>query len=298
MISVGATVVTGASGRVGASIVRKASAQGLELCGLYHCRCLTSPGIEAYQADIADRRSLFTLLDRIRPEKIIHCAAIAHDDEEERLRCVNIEGTANLAEYCKAHGAYLVHLSTDLVFDGEKGRYREDDELSPVGRYPLSKARAEEAVRESGARASIARIPINYGWSRDGTTFAEWILSRMRQGVQVPLFVDQFRSPIYLGNLAEALLELARRECPGTFHLAGADRITRYDFGLRMADLFRFPRELLAGVKMEEVAYRGSRSKDCSLDVTKARSLLATPLLGVEEGLRAFKEEEGQAVMP
>jgi dTDP-4-dehydrorhamnose reductase len=291
-------LVTGGSGRVGSHVCRKARRFFGEVYATFHSRRCETAGVSFHALDLRRGPEVAELLDEVKPRIIIHTAAIANEDAQERLQAVNVEGTEHLVRYCEAHGAYLVHISTDLVFDGMKGRYCETDAVNPRGRYPASKLAAEEIVVKSGIPASILRISINYGWTPTRSSFGEWILGEVAAGRRVPLFVDQYRSPLYLDNCAEAIVEVAQRRLEGIIHLGGADRITRFEFGLRMSEVFGFSPDMLKGTGMSELSYTGSQCPDCSFNIEKAGNLLATRLMGVEEGLSAFKNEKSPFSYP
>jgi dTDP-4-dehydrorhamnose reductase len=285
-------LITGGSGRVGSYLCRKALSPAREIHATYLSHGCELSGVSFHRLDLRQEAEVRILLDEIRPDVLIHTAAIPNEDAEERLLAVNVKGTEQLVRYCEKTEAYLAHISTDLVFDGKKGNYRETDAVNPLGLYPTSKVMAEELIMKSCIEASILRITINYGWTPTGSSFGEWILKESAAGRKVPLFIDQFRSPIYLHNLADAIVEIAEKRLKGIFHLGGADRITRFNFGLKMGEVFGFSREGLIARGMNEHTYTGSHCPDCSLNIEKAQSSLSTGLLGVEEGLKAFRNEE------
>ncbi len=179
----------------------------------------------------------------------------------------NVEGS--VAAATAARGRRLVQLSSDLVFDGRRGRYREDDPPSPVSDYGRSKAEAERLVAELHPAATIVRTSLIYGGpepgpqerlARDGTRF----------------FVDEIRSPVQVDDLAEAILELLARDVPGPLHLGGSDDVSRYDLALLLgADPAR----------IERAHTTPDRAPDVSLDSSRAATLLTTRLRGVREVL-------------
>jgi dTDP-4-dehydrorhamnose reductase len=286
-------LITGGSGRVGSYLCQRARVMGWEVHGTFFSHELPLPGILFYRLDLASEREIGECIRLIRPAVVIHGAAIPKEVEWDLLLAINVRATAILARICADMGIFLIYVSTDLAFDGTKGLYKEEDAVNPVGPYPLSKVMAEEEVREGGGETAIARIPINYGWTASRSTFLEWILKEGCAGRPVTLFCDQFRSPIYLGNLAEATLEIARRRLTGTWHLAGSERVTRYEFGLAAASLLGFPEKWLLPAKLNDTLFKGSTCADCSLEVSKAARLLNVPLLRTREGLQAARDEQG-----
>lgn len=175
----------------------------------------------------------------------------------------NVAGSEAVA--AAAGGRRLVHLSTDLVFDGLRGRYREDDPPAPVHDYGRSKAEAERRVAELHPEATIVRTSLIYGGREPGTQ--ERLAS---QGTR--FFVDEIRSPVRVGDLADAILELLELDVPGPLHLGGADDISRYDFALLLgADPGR----------IERAHTTPDRAPNVSLDSSRAAGLLQTRLRGV-----------------
>jgi dTDP-4-dehydrorhamnose reductase len=162
-----------------------------------------------------------------------------------------------------------VHLSTDSVFDGARGRYREEDEPSPVNSYGRSKAEAERRIAALHPGATIVRTSLIYGGADPGPQ------ERLaREGTR--FFVDERRSPVQVGDLADALLELIELDVPGPLHVAGADDVSRYEFALLLgAD----PR------RIEAAHTTPDRAPDVTLDSSRARSLLRTRPRGVHEVL-------------
>jgi dTDP-4-dehydrorhamnose reductase len=196
-------------------------------------------------------------------DAIVHTAYRQWEDEWE----VNVEGSEAVAR--AGEGRRLVHLSTDLVFRGDRGRYSEEDEPDPVGSYGRSKAEAERRVAAACPGATLVRTSLIYGGAEPGPQ------ERLaREGRR--FFVDELRSPVQVGDLADALLELLPLDVAGPLHVAGADDVSRYDFAVLLgADP--------SGV--EATTTTPDRAPDVTLDSSRARGLLQTRLRGVREVL-------------
>jgi dTDP-4-dehydrorhamnose reductase len=215
--------------------------------------------VEWVQADIRDPEAA--------RRAVAGVDAVIHTAYRQAEWDVNVTGSASVAE--AARGLRLVHLSTDLVFDGVRGRYREEDAHAPVSPYGRSKAEAERLVRELHDRATIARTSLIYGGDEPG---AQERLAA--EGTQ--FFVDEIRSPVQVGDLAEALLEVVRMDHTGPLHLGGGDDISRFDFAV----LLGADRE-----RIEPGRTTPDRAPDVSLDSSRAAALLQTRLRGVYEVL-------------
>jgi dTDP-4-dehydrorhamnose reductase len=282
-------LITGASGLVGGN----AAVLGREtwnVSAAYGSRPFQAAGMSAVRLDLTDARSIRSLVQSLRPDAVIHCAASSKLDECEadknRTFAVNAESVRVLAGACADSGARLVFTSTDMVFDGEKGRYAETDPVSPINVYGESKCAAEEHVRRFCADHAIVRVALVYGKpATGGTSFSEGFLKTWRAGKPVFLFTDQFRTPVEVTGLAEALLELAGSSFRGTIHAGGADRVDRYTFGCVLARKAGISAELLKPVSMAGAVLPAKRPRDASLDVSLAGSLLKTRLLGFREGI-------------
>ena len=222
-----------------------------------------APGASVERVDVRDGAAVGALLRRLRPRVVLHTAY----RQEERE--VNVAGSENVARAARAVGARLVHLSTDVVFDGRKGSpYVEDDPPSPVTDYGRWKAEAEELVRTAHPGALIVRTSLIYGGAEP---------SKHELAAHEPsrtFFTNEIRSPVQVIDLAEALLELAALDVSGTLHVAGADAVSRVDFA-----------ELLVRGPVRRARAPATRPLDCSLDSSRARAMIRTRLRGVREVL-------------
>ena len=183
---------------------------------------------------------------------------------------VNRDGAANVAR--AARGLRLVHLSTDVIFSGAKGRYVEDDDPDPVTDYGASKAAAEALVREAHPDALLVRTSLIYG----GPGTPESKHERNARDPGFTFFTDELRSPVQVGDLAAAVLELVEADVGGILHVAGADDVSRCEFA-----------RLVAGdaVRCAPIPPEAVRPHDCTLDSSRARGILRTRLRGCREVL-------------
>ena len=224
-------------------------------------------GVSSRDVDIRDAPAVDALFASVRPPVVVN-AAYRQDD-----RATTCDGAVHVAAAAAATGTRLVQLSTDVVFDGEKGGpYTEADEPTPLTDYGRAKADAERGVLAACPAALVVRTSLIYGGDRPGPQ------ERLAADPEAVFFSDEVRCPIQIGDLADALIELAATERSGLLHVAGADRLSRAEFA-----------ELLAGRAVRTATVAGSgliRPRDCSLAIESARSLLRTRLRGAHEVLK------------
>jgi dTDP-4-dehydrorhamnose reductase len=287
-------LVTGASGLLGANFIQVAEAHGEDLLALSHETLLRLPRTRAVQADLTDRNAVDTLVSRYAPEWIVHCAALTNvdwcEDHRERAVLVNEAMSRNLARAAEKIGASMIYLSTDSVFDGEKGDYRENDPPRPLNVYAETKLLGEYAVREATGRHLIVRTNI-YGWNlQNKLSLAEWMLSRLEDAGSMPAFSDVFFTPVLVNDLSLILLRLMKKDCHGVFHAAGSERCSKYGFACILADVFHLDKSLIRPVSIAEAGLRAKRPRDTSLNCEKTTSILNLTPPGVRSGLVHFKQ--------
>ncbi len=249
--------------------------------------------------------ALEQLLAAERPARVVLCAALARasdcDADPAAARRMNVELPARVGRWCARAGARLVHVSTDLVFGADgppaAGGFREQDPVSPAHRYGRTKADGERALLESFPDALVVRLPLLFGDSGGrGLGASDSLLAALERGRQPTLFTDEWRTPLEVGCAARALVELAGGEVSGRLHVAGPERVSRSELGravlaargrsrAEIADLVR------AGTRAE-AGLAATRAADASLDSSRARSILATPLLGPRAGLDPARARE------
>jgi dTDP-4-dehydrorhamnose reductase len=262
--------VTGSHGLLGHLLLQTAptAAPGWKVVGLTRA-----------QFDLADFAAVRRAFAAQPPGLIIHCAALSRsvlcEKEPARARQQNVEVTAALAGLAAARP--FIFFSTDLVFDGRKGAYNETDPVSPICVYGETKAAAERVVLANPGH-TVVRTSLNFGVSPSGArAFNEELRRAWEAGQTVRLFTDEFRSPIPAEVTARAVWELARQNAPGLYHLAGAERLSRWEIGNLLAA--RWPELEARREPCSLRSYQGpARPPDTSLDCAKIQRLLSTPL--------------------
>jgi dTDP-4-dehydrorhamnose reductase len=284
-------LVTGASGQLGSYLLRELLHRRAEVTAWGGARRGDLFGVPLRPVDLADADAVAGAFREARPAVVVHAGALArvadcHRDPGRAER-VNTRGTTVLAELAAAAGARLVYVSTDLVFDGERGRYREDDPPAPLSVYGRSKAAAEGAVLAVPG-GSVVRVSLLFGPSLTGRMafFGEQVAA-LRAGRPVALFADEWRTPLSLGVAARALLDVALSDFTGLLHLGGPERMSRLEMGQRLAASLGVDPSGIVEVKREQAPAAEPRPRDTSLDSSRWRGLFPEhPWPGWEEALR------------
>lgn len=271
--------VTGANGLIGNYFVQTApqGAPGWRVRGLTRG-----------QFDLLDFKTVEREFKRDRPRLIIHCAGITTIAgaiaNPELARRANVEATKVLADL--AAEIRLVFLSTDMVFDGKKGNYAESDAVSPISFYGETKVAAEQLVLKN-PRAVILRTSINCGVSKSGVRgFNETMRHELQTKAKLTLLADEFRCPIFAGETSRAVWELVNQRRAGLFHVAGAEKLSRWQIGRLVAD--RWPQLNPKITTGSAKNFPGPpRALDTSLDISKVQKVLSVPLPGLGEWLAA-----------
>jgi dTDP-4-dehydrorhamnose reductase len=287
--------ITGASGLYGSKLSQIATGRQHQVYSL-DIQNQAAYGMPI-QLDITDKTQVNATFQRLSPEVVIHAAGLTDVDKCELNRELawktNVEGTINIAQAAKTCGAFVIYISTDYVFDGEKGNYTETDLPSPISYYGYTKLKAEEQIRKILTQYCIARTSVIYGAvpAAGKVNFALWLLSRLTNKEQTRVFTDQWNSPTLNTSLAKMTLEIAERKLSGTYHLAGATRISRYDFAMFLAKTFNLDTSLLVPILSKDLKFPAKRPKDSSLNTVKAQQILKNKPLPIDKALSELKIE-------
>lgn len=286
-------LVTGAAGQIGHRVVLHLAARHHVVAAL---RTGGIPGIDGVMMDIAEPLSVRIAVDHVMPDAVVHCAAMTNADECEKnrglCRRVNVDGTRALADEAARAEARMIYVSTDLVFDGKKGNYTEDDTPNPLSYYAETKLEGERIVAASTADFAIARTTIVVG--KGGLPprgFACWLVDTLRAGKKVRLYTDQFRSHFYLGDCAAAIGLMVEQKLTGLYHLSPGRKESRYTFGVALAEKLGLDRSLIEAIHMDDAAMDAKRPKDCSLSNTKFVAATGFEPLALGKTLEYLKSE-------
>ena len=270
-------LLTGASGQVGSYVVSRLLAAGHDVVAWSGRELGERAGVRLVPIDLTDPREIDRALGEVDPVGIIHAAALSTIDgvrlDPDRGWAVNVLATERIAAFCTAHGRKLVYTSTDLVFDGTRGGYREDDATRPLSAYGRSKLSAEPAVLASPGGV-VARMSLMYGPGLGGNpTYFDRIVTGLVRGEPQTFFSDEFRSPLDLDTAAEVLTRLVTSAFSGLVHVGGPERLSRYEMARRLAVGLGLDPELVRANRQSDVTFPEPRAADVSLDTSRLAGL-------------------------
>ena len=303
-------LIIGSSGLVGSKLAALSAKHGFEAYNTMNRRRTSLPQVK--QLDITDRDATLRLVKEIHPNVIVNAAAITNVDycetHRDEARKVNVDGVSNLAEAASENNTRLVQISTDYVFDGTVGHYAEDDTPRPLDYYAQTKLDSEKIVSRLSSYG-IARPSVIYGWNPPETSgtasdsvkpmnFAMFVVDRLKRNETVRAVRDQYSSPTFADNLAEALLRLAKHHSNGIFHTAGRSCLSRYEFAVKLAGLFGYSTRLVHPVFSSEFEQLAVRPKNSCLLVEKAEKALGMTFFTADEGITEMKKQEASRLVP
>ncbi len=277
-------LITGGSGYLGAHLVKTALAQGWRVYATYFTRPFALVRGTALPLDLRDSHKTSAVIRNISPRAIIHTACSNFGEQSQAI----VPAATAVASSARDLGCRLVHVSTDMVFDGEHAPYSDEAAPAPTSDYGRAKARAEALVTQLCPSAVIVRPSLIWGLDPiDHQT--RWLVDRVRRRDPVTLFVDEVRSPVHVTDACAALLELIDKpEIHGHMNLGGTQALTRWDFGVKLLSALRLaaaPYLVRQTVKESGLA----RPRDLTMISARATGLLKTKLRGVDDVLESLR---------
>jgi dTDP-4-dehydrorhamnose reductase len=284
-------LITGASGLLGINLALEAMREH-DVIGMDRGKLQSAP-FRVMQADFLRSTEIHYLVDAIRPDALINCAAMANLEECERepdqAYKLNAELPSGLARACAERDIQFVHLSTDAVFDGTKDdAYTEADEPNPLGVYAQTKLAGEQAVREVNPQAIVARVNF-FGWSLGGRrSLGEFFVNNLSEGKNVNGFTDVIFCPMWVNHLSLTLLEMLEKKLSGLYHVVGAQAMSKYQFGMEIARRFELRTSLIAPQSVESSNLTAPRSHNLWLSIHKLSTDLNHEIPPFSTGLDGF----------
>jgi dTDP-4-dehydrorhamnose reductase len=281
-------LITGASGLLGLNLALETTRRHT-VFGTVNHHALNTDAFMVIQTDLLAPGAAERLLERAQPEWVIHCAALANLDACEAdpllAQQLNTNLPRTLASHVARSGARLVYVSTDSVFDGLRGDYSEEDIPTPVGVYSRTKLDGELVVAEADPTAIIARVNL-FGWSLTGNrSLAEFFFNNLSLRKHVMGFTDVFFCPLLANDLAHIFVRMLEKNLSGLYHVVSSESLSKYDFGLRLAQRFNLDGSLINPTSVTQSGLKATRSPNLSLRSDKLVRALGEPLPRLSTGL-------------
>lgn len=265
-------LVTGANGLLGSQLVKKLAEKSYDLHGVGKGPSrvkATGNNFSYHQVDILDGKAIYDLILSVRPQVIVHAAAMTQVDECEvnKIDCWNINVTATrfIVDAAKEISSRLIYVSTDFVFDGTSGPYSEGDLPNPVNYYGSSKWGGEKAIEESGLDWLVVRTVLVYGKTDEGQrpNIISWVKSNLEKGEKIKVVDDQVRTPTFVEDLANGIILAMERNAKGILHISGSETLTPYQMAVATAEHLGFKKSLIEkvdGSSFRQIAERPPRT--------------------------------------
>ena len=285
-------MITGSSGLLGLNLAFEAS-KNHDVIGV-DLNDINPIGFSTRIVDLLEAGTIPNLLDEEKPDWLIHCAALASVDASEEnpelAQRLNAELPGEIAEAAHARGIKMLYISTDAVFDGQKGDYLETDAPNPKNVYARTKLDGERAVLEASPDAIVARVNF-YGWSLSGTrSLAEFFFNNLAAGKAIKGFTDVYYNPMLVNDLAEILLLMFEKDLSGIYHVVSSEKLSKFDFAVRLANTFGFDPDLISPISVQDMGLKGERTNHLTLNTDKLSKDLNIQLPGIDEGLKNFSQ--------
>ena len=294
-------LITGSNGLLGQKLIaalREDGGTDLVATSRGEDRSAEPLGDRYRSLDITDKAAVQALFDEVRPEVVIHTAAMTNVDacelDPKACRLQNVEATRHLVDAARELDGHFIFLSTNFIFDGEAGPYQEEDEPAPLSVYGHSKLEGERLVREAGlSRWAIARTIIVYGTapglSRSNVVL--WAKQALEKGDAIRVVDDQWRMPTLAEDLADGCIRIARQGATGIFHLSGPDGMSILELVERVGAFFGLDTTKVTPVKSDTLGQPARRPPRTGFILDKARSELGYAPHTFEEGLAILRDQ-------
>ena len=288
-------LITGANGFLGFYLTEQLLAKNFPVIatGKGECRLPFTHDLKFQwlSMDFTDPFSIHDVFENIKPDVVVHAGAMSKPDDCEidqmKAYLVNVEGTVQLLINSEELKSFFVFLSTDFVFDGERGMYTEDDVPKPVNYYGRTKLEAEEAVKEYEYGWAIVRTVLVYGKNHSGhNNILKIVKEKLVKGEEYNVVDDQVRTPTYVEDLAKGIVSIIEKKASGVFHLSGKDILTPYQMAIKTAEHLELDSSVLKKVTAASFTQPAKRPLKTGLIIDKARKELGFEPLNFEEGLK------------
>ncbi len=288
-------LITGANGLLGQHLTKLLLDKNYEVVatGRGESRLPFEPsGTYTYHTmDIANAFDTYAIMSREKPDVVVHAAAMTQVDDCEKqpelCERINVQGTAQILTDAETFSSHFIYISTDFVFDGDKGNYSEEEDTNPISLYGFSKLQAESMVQVSDIPFAIVRTCLVYGNLLKGTrsNIVSWVRESLQQDKTIQVVSDQMRTPTYVGDLAKGIALIIEQKATGIYHISGKDWLTPYDIALKTAHKFQLDAGKIVKVDASTFKQPGRRPLKTGFVIEKARKDLGFEPMTFDEGL-------------
>ena len=283
-------LVTGSAGLIGTQIVKDLLGNHKQV---YSCYNKTKPelGIITH-LDLTKKDDIVNTMNRIKPDVVIHLGAMTDvelcETETELAKKINTDATEILALESEKYNTFFVYMSTDYVFDGKVGMKKENDKTNPINFYGKSKLDGERVFKKITTPNVIVRTSTPFGIHSKKISFPIWVKKNLELEKEISVVVDQYTSPSYVPNISKMIIEIIERKITGIIHLAGATKISRYDFAVQISKIINANKQFLKLTRMDQMDWKAQRPADSSLSVSKANKILKSKPEKIEDSLKSL----------
>ena len=284
-------LITGSNGLLGSNLVQFFTHLPGYNVFLTSQRPSVNQGVGFFtQGDLLEKPFVDNLFSSIRPDIVINTVSLVNVDQcEEQPDLANqitVQTAENIALASNQNNCRLIYISTDHLFDGKKSFYSEDDSPNPVNMYGKTKLQAERKTQKYAPESVIVRTNF-FGWSPLGhaPTFGEWVFNNLKEQKPMTLFTDYYFSPIEITFLAEAIQNVATSDFSGIINIAGSERCSKYEFGMKFAQICGFNPSQINPSKITQNSFKTPRQQDLSLSVEKFRKIFKKDLPNLNQSI-------------
>ncbi len=293
-------LITGSNGLLGQKLVRLIVAQNeyeLIATSRGENRLLLTEGYTYFSMDITSQEDVNRVMDEVKPDYVINTAAMTNvdqcEDEKELCDQLNVNSVSYLVSACAKHNAFLLHVSTDFIFDGAAGPYDEEAKANPVSYYGLSKLKAEEIVLKSSIKWAMARTVLVYGITEgmSRSNIILWVKSSLESGKTIQVVNDQWRTPTLAEDLAMGCYLIVKNNAEGIYNISGKELLNPYQMAIKTADFFGLDKSLIQETDGSKFQQRAKRPPKTGFIITKAEKNLGYQPHSFEEGIAILNQQ-------
>lgn len=288
-------LITGANGLIGQHIIKLLLNKNYQVVatsrGESRLPFQPSDNYTYHAMDVANALETFAVMSLEKPDVVVHAAAMTNVDDCElrpqHCERINVQGTSQVLTDAEAFSSHFIYISTDFVFDGEKGNYTEEDDTKPISLYGFSKLQAESMVQTSTIPFAIVRTCLVYGNLLQGgrSNIVSWVKESLEQGKTIQVVNDQLRTPTYVEDVAKGIVLIIEKKATGIYHISGKDWLTPYDIAIKTANKFQLDVSKIIKVDATTFKQPGRRPLKTGFVIEKARKELGYEPMSFEEGL-------------